>query len=84
MKHLSFIVVNFHTFYFDTCVIIIVIITTCKFFCAEYSMLMAVITGSGFLWHQIRCIMGVLFLIGQEKEQPDVVLELLDVVKNPW
>lgn len=49
-----------------------------------YTMYVAVITGSGFLWHQIRCIIGVLFLIGQEKEQPEVVKELLDVKTNPW
>lgn len=53
-------------------------------FCVEYSMYVAIITGSGFLWHQIRCIMGVLFLIGQDREQPDVIKELLDVNKNPW
>lgn len=41
------------------------------------------VKGSGFLWHQIRCIMGVLFLIGQQREKPDVVKELLNVNKNP-
>lgn len=47
-------------------------------------MYVAVIKGSGFLWHQIRCIIGVLFLVGQEKEEPEVVAELLDVKTNPW
>nr|DBA18844.1 TPA: hypothetical protein GDO54_014740 [Pyxicephalus adspersus] len=41
------------------------------------------ITGLAFLYHQVRCIMGVLFLIGQGKEEPDVIRELLDVKKNP-
>lgn len=41
------------------------------------------IKGKAFLWHQIRCIMHVLFLIGQSKEEPDVVKELLNVDKNP-
>lgn len=50
---------------------------------AEFSMHVISIQGQAFLWHQIRCIMGILFLIGQEKEQPEVILELLDVEKNP-
>ncbi|KAF9407452.1 hypothetical protein HW555_012530 [Spodoptera exigua] len=41
------------------------------------------IEGNAFLWHQIRCIMGVLLLIGQGKEAPEVIKELLDVEKNP-
>lgn len=30
------------------------------------------IVGSGFLWHQIRCIMYLLFLVGTGKEDPSV------------
>lgn len=41
------------------------------------------ITGLAFLYHQVRCIMGVLFLIGQRKEEPEVIKELLNVEKNP-
>lgn len=41
------------------------------------------IEGSGFLWHQIRCIMSILLLVGQGKEHPDVILQLLDVKQNP-
>lgn len=41
------------------------------------------IVGQAFLWHQIRCIAHVLFLIGRGLEEPAVVSELLDVVKNP-
>ncbi|XP_077129705.1 tRNA pseudouridine(38/39) synthase [Ranitomeya variabilis] len=41
------------------------------------------IKGLAFLYHQVRCIMGVLFLIGQGKEKPEVIRELLDVEKNP-
>ncbi|VDP07198.1 unnamed protein product [Soboliphyme baturini] len=41
------------------------------------------ITGKAFLWHQIRCILSVLFLIGQGKENPEVVLDLLDVEHHP-
>lgn len=41
------------------------------------------ITANAFLWHQIRCILAVLVLIGQEKEQPSVMEELLNVEKNP-
>ncbi|CAB3233731.1 unnamed protein product [Arctia plantaginis] len=41
------------------------------------------IEGNAFLWHQIRCIMGVLLLIGQGKESPEIITELLNVEKNP-
>lgn len=30
------------------------------------------VIGQAFLWHQIRCIIAVLFLIAQGKEEPEV------------
>lgn len=42
-----------------------------------------IIRGNGFLWHQIRCIMTLLILIGQEKESPDIISKLLNVTENP-
>lgn len=39
--------------------------------------------GQAFLWHQVRCIVAVLLLIGENKESPEVIKELLDVEKNP-
>ncbi|KAL2069953.1 hypothetical protein VTL71DRAFT_14633 [Oculimacula yallundae] len=39
--------------------------------------------GSAFLWHQVRHMVAVLFLVGQGLEKPSIVTELLDVVKNP-
>ena len=39
--------------------------------------------GSGFLWHQIRCIVALLFLIGQEKEEINLIKNLLDIEKYP-
>ena len=41
------------------------------------------IEGQAFLWHQIRCIMSVLFLVGRELENPSIVRDLLDVKTNP-
>lgn len=41
------------------------------------------IHGQAFLWHQIRCIMEVLFMIGNGLEEPSVITKLLDVVKFP-
>lgn len=41
------------------------------------------ITGNAFLWHQIRCIMAVLFLVGRKLEKPGVVAELLDLEQFP-
>ncbi|KAL9622391.1 MAG: hypothetical protein Q9160_003234 [Pyrenula sp. 1 TL-2023] len=40
------------------------------------------IHGSAFLWHQVRCIAAVLFLIGQGLENPSLVSELLDIESN--
>ncbi|XP_043285696.1 tRNA pseudouridine(38/39) synthase [Venturia canescens] len=44
-----------------------------------YDMYQFVIKSQAFLWHQIRCIMGVLLLVGQGKEKPVVVRDLLNV-----
>ncbi|NXJ86850.1 PUS3 synthase, partial [Trogon melanurus] len=41
------------------------------------------VTGQAFLYHQVRCMMAILFLIGQRMESPEVIDELLDVEKNP-
>ena len=41
------------------------------------------IEGQAFLWHQIRCIMSILFLVGRELENPSIVRDLLDVKANP-
>lgn len=39
--------------------------------------------GRAFLWHQVRCMMAVLFLVGQKLEKPSVVTDLLDPHKYP-
>ena len=39
--------------------------------------------GSAFLWHQVRHMVAILFLVGQRLESPSIVSELLDVKKNP-
>ncbi|CAL4939680.1 unnamed protein product [Urochloa decumbens] len=41
------------------------------------------IKGTAFLWHQVRCMVAVLFLIGQGLESPSVVDSLLDITKTP-
>ncbi|KAM0871277.1 hypothetical protein ACQ4PT_039514 [Festuca glaucescens] len=41
------------------------------------------IKGSAFLWHQVRCMVAVLFLIGQGLESTFVVDSLLDITKTP-
>ncbi|XP_058836087.1 tRNA pseudouridine(38/39) synthase [Topomyia yanbarensis] len=50
---------------------------------AGYDMLYFELRGNAFLWHQVRCIMAILILVGQGKEDPDVILKLLDVGENP-
>ncbi|EFA02961.2 tRNA pseudouridine(38/39) synthase isoform X2 [Tribolium castaneum] len=49
----------------------------------RYSIQVLTIKGNAFLWHQIRCIVGILILVGQGKEKPEVVLDLLDITRNP-
>ncbi|THF95564.1 hypothetical protein TEA_006221 [Camellia sinensis var. sinensis] len=41
------------------------------------------ITGTAFLWHQVRCMVAVLFLIGQGLESPNVIDTLLDIDMMP-
>ena len=40
------------------------------------------IKSKAFLWHQIRCIMGILFLVGKGQEKPNIINQLLDVENN--
>lgn len=39
--------------------------------------------GRSFLWHQVRCIMAILFLVGQKLEKPEIVKSLLDINQVP-
>ncbi|KAF7586578.1 hypothetical protein BBP40_008652 [Aspergillus hancockii] len=39
--------------------------------------------GSAFLWHQVRHMVGILFLVGQGLEPPTIVRDLLDITQNP-
>ncbi|KAL2372168.1 pseudouridylate synthase 3 [Blastomyces gilchristii SLH14081] len=41
------------------------------------------IHGSAFLWHQVRHLAAILFLVGQGLEPPSIIPELLDVERNP-
>ncbi|OLN91956.1 tRNA pseudouridine(38/39) synthase [Colletotrichum chlorophyti] len=41
------------------------------------------IRGTAFLWHQIRHMVTILFLVGQRLEKPEIITELLDVEKTP-
>lgn len=40
------------------------------------------VQGSAFLWHQVRCMVAVMFLVGQGLEKASVVKDLLDVETN--
>lgn len=42
---------------------------------------MCVIRGSAFLWHQVRCMMAVLFMIGRGEDDETVIDLLFDVEK---
>ena len=39
--------------------------------------------GSAFLWHQVRHMVAILFLVGQGLESPSVIGDLLDISKTP-
>jgi tRNA pseudouridine38/39 synthase len=41
------------------------------------------IKGNAFLWHQIRMMMAILFLVANNLEQPAVVSRLLDITSTP-
>lgn len=41
------------------------------------------VRGSAFLWHQVRCMAAVLFLVARGREEPDVVNAMLDVGCTP-
>ena len=41
------------------------------------------IRANAFLWHQIRCILTVLFNVGMKLDPPTVVKDLLDIEKTP-
>jgi len=39
--------------------------------------------GTAFLWHQIRCMVAILFLVGQGLEKPELITDMLDIKKTP-
>ncbi|CAI5734599.1 unnamed protein product [Hyaloperonospora brassicae] len=39
--------------------------------------------GRAFLWHQVRCMVEVLFLVGSGKEETSIIPELLDIARTP-
>lgn len=41
------------------------------------------ICGHAFLWHQVRCMVHVLFMIGEGREEPEVISRLLDIAQTP-
>ena len=41
------------------------------------------IKGTAFLWHQVRCVAALLFLVGLGREDPSVVDALLDLRRTP-
>ncbi|XP_033642150.1 tRNA pseudouridine(38/39) synthase-like [Asterias rubens] len=48
-----------------------------------YQMYELTVTGQAFLYHQVRCMVAILLLIGQHKEQPEIIDRLLDVKTQP-
>uniref|UniRef100_A0A915JKW8 tRNA pseudouridine synthase n=1 Tax=Romanomermis culicivorax TaxID=13658 RepID=A0A915JKW8_ROMCU len=46
---------------------------------SRYDLCYLTIEASSFIWHQIRCIMTVLLLVGENKEKPDIIRDLLNI-----
>lgn len=49
----------------------------------NYDMCELTIVGKAFLWHQIRCIVSVLILVGCRKENPNIFKDLLNIENCP-
>ena len=49
----------------------------------EHRALVIRITGSAFLWHQVRCMVSLLLMIGQCHEEPELIDQLLDLKIYP-
>ena len=47
-----------------------------------YQSYVCIIKGTAFLWHQVRCIMKILFLIGEELEDINLINEMLNIKSN--
>jgi tRNA pseudouridine38/39 synthase len=47
------------------------------------NMYVCTVRGSAFLWHQIRYTMEIFFLIGNGKEEPEIIDYLFDVKNVP-
>lgn len=41
------------------------------------------VVGKAFLMHQVRCMTGILFLIGNGLEQPSIINHMLDITHCP-
>lgn len=50
---------------------------------SPHRMYQATITGTAFLWHQVRCMVAILFLAGLGLENPEIIDHMLDVEKCP-
>ncbi|XP_038062053.1 tRNA pseudouridine(38/39) synthase-like isoform X2 [Patiria miniata] len=48
-----------------------------------YQMHELTVIGQAFLYHQVRCMAAILFLIGQHKEQPEIIDRFLDIKAQP-
>ena len=49
----------------------------------ELSVWMLEIRGIAFLWHMVRCIMALLFMVGEGEEKPECVTALLNIESMP-
>jgi tRNA pseudouridine(38-40) synthase len=43
----------------------------------KYEMCVITVKGMAFLWHQVRCMVAILFLIGENLEEPEVGYKII-------
>ena len=50
---------------------------------AQDGLLVLYVKGTAFLWHQVRCMVAILMLVGSGREDPSVVSAMLDLSRTP-
>lgn len=49
----------------------------------KHEIYLQIFLGIAFLWHMVRCIMALLFMVGKNEEPPESVSALLDIDNMP-
>ena len=50
---------------------------------SPYQLCEITVSGLAFLWHQVRCMVAILFLVGNQLEKPELIDHMLDIEACP-